>query len=107
MEQRAQLHPAFGADKGVELVDDDEAQPCEEPREVRSTANEKRFEGLGRDEDHAARRLARRLLPMSAKVAVPANDGNVERLEQRLEAPELIVDEGLERTDIEGMKAGF
>ena len=42
----------------MELVDDDTIQPAEKTRNLQATKNERRFQGLGRDQQDPARILA-------------------------------------------------
>ncbi len=50
VQQRLQLRAPFRADEGVQLIDDDIAQPVENGRNAGTLEHEQRFERLGRDQ---------------------------------------------------------
>ncbi len=105
VQQGAELCAALTAEEGVELIDDDVTQSSEQGRDLRPAEDEHRLERLGRHEQRAARVVEQALLCGAADVAVPAGDGEVEVLAQPFQPAVLIVDEGLERAEVQHLHA--
>jgi hypothetical protein len=101
LHQRLQLHAALGADERVQFVDDDIAQRAERRRQRRAARDEHRFERFGRDQQHACGLLQKALLAARRYIAMPAGDGNLQCFAQIVEPRALIVDQRLQRTDVQ------
>ena len=104
-QQRSQLDAPFGVEHGMQFVDDHAVGRREETRRLEAAPREDRFQGFRRDEQDAPRIAGRPRLQAARHVPVPAMHGNLERLAQALEPPELIVDESLQRADVEQLEA--
>ena len=80
MQQRLQLRAPFGAEEGVQLVDDDVAKPAEHEPDLGPVHDMQRFQGLRGDQQHAVRMGQDPGLPGTGHVAVPAVHGQVQVL---------------------------
>ena len=97
------LHPPVPPEKGVYLVNDDEAQIPEKGRDLHVLVDHQRFQGLRRDLQNAVR-LSEKLLRLR-HVPVPAVNGDARLLTELVQAPELVIDEGLEGRNIQDAHA--
>ena len=102
LEQAERLPAAVTAQQGVHLVDDHEAQVAEETRDRHVLVEQQRLERLGRDLEDARGLLEQLRLVRLRDVAVPMPDGDIGLGAQIVQADELVVDEGLQGTDIDG-----
>ena len=94
------LHSPVAAQQRVNLVDDDEAQVAEQRRDFHVLVDEQRFQRLGGDLEDA-RRLPQQLpFPGLRCVSVPPRDTDAGLLAQFVQPSELVVDEGLQRSDV-------
>ena len=105
VQQALHLAAARIADEGVQLVDHHGIESAEQPRRLGPAPDQGRLQGFRGDQQDAGRGLARLALVGLGDIAVPAENRNVQRLAQPVEPAELIVDQGLERADIEQPEA--
>src|SRR5690606_29419506 len=106
LQQALQLPAAVAVLEGVNLVDDDVAEVVEEAVQVLLAVEHEALEALGRDLHDALRALHGAVLHRLADVAVPGPHRDLGRLEEVVEALELVVDQCLERPHVEHPDAG-
>ena len=85
----------------MHLVDDHPAKVAEESHEVARTVEHQSFERLGRDLQYPARLLEERFLLSCRHVTMPCGDRNIGLDAEIAESQELVVDQCLERADVE------
>ena len=85
----------------MELVDDNKRQRVKDPVEAGGLIDEQGFERFGRDQQHSAGTIEKPTFLFGGDVAVPPMDGNLRIFAQLFESAELIVDQGLERPDVQ------
>ena len=85
----------------MNLIDDNEAQIPEQPHDIVGSVDQHRFKRLGRDLQNAARTVEQLLFVRGGNVAVPMGHAHAALVEQLLHAVELIVDQALERGNIQ------
>ena len=95
------LHPAVPAQQRVDLVDHYEAQVAEKGGHFHVPTDEHRLEGLRRDLQDASRVLDKSALGGARCVPMPACHGDVRIPAQFGEAFALVVDERLQRREVE------
>jgi hypothetical protein len=101
VEEGLKLPAALRLQERVQLVDHDEGELAEQRLDPRAVDDEEGFERLGGDDEDPARLLQHPALAGCRHVAVPAVDRNLQFGAEQLQALELIVDQGLERADVE------
>ena len=100
-DQAERLQPAVGAQKRMDLVDHDEPQVAEQRRDLRVLVDHHGFQRF-RGDLQDARRLAQEFpFPRLRHIAVPAVHVDAFLLAQLVQTSELVVDQGLQRRDIQ------
>ena len=110
LDQAEGLKSPIRPQEGVDLVDDDKAQVAEEGRDLHVLVDEQGFQRLGRDLQNAGWLFEQLPLLRLIGVPVPTGDGDALLLAQLVQAPKLVVDERLERGDVQhphGLGGGF
>ena len=92
---------AIAVDKCVHFVEHDETQIVEETPQVLLTSKQHRFQRLGRDLQDAAPLAQKTLFRALRDVAMPALNRNVAAFQQTIKALKLVVDQRLERADVQ------
>nr|WP_246337551.1 hypothetical protein [Azospirillum oleiclasticum] len=105
MQERLELPAAVGADEGVQLVDHHRVERAEQAGDLQPAADEGGLQRFRRHQQDAGRPLARLPLVRRRHVAVPAEHRHLQRLARRVEAAELVVDQRLQRADVEQAEA--
>ena len=100
--QTERLPAAVAAHQRVHLVDDDEAQVAEQAHEVHMLVQQQRLERLGRDLQDAGGVFEQLGLVRLRHVAVPVPDGDVRLGAEVVQPCKLVVDERLQRADVDG-----
>ena len=90
----------------MDLVNDHEPQVPEEGGDGPVLVEQHGLQGLGGDLEDAGGALHEPGLVALGHVAVPVPDGDVRLLAQVVEPGELVVDEGLQRTDVDAAHGG-
>ena len=101
LDQTEGLAPSVGAQQRMDLIDHDEAQVAEQGGYLHVLVDHQRFQRLGRDLQDAPGLFQQAALLRLRDVAVPARHGNARLLAQLGEPAELVVDQRLERRDIQ------
>ena len=101
LDQAECLHPAVAPKERMDLVDHDEAKIVEQGRDLHVLVDHQRFQRLRRDLQDPGRMFHDLPLPGLRDIAVPAVNGDPLFFAQLVQAPELVVDQRLERRDIE------
>jgi hypothetical protein len=94
-------------EEGVEFVDHDERGCRQQPRGVGRPAGEHGFDRLGRDQGNALRPGQGPLLIGLRRIPVPFHNGNAHVVAQFVQTLKLVVDQRLQRADVEDGKARF
>src|ERR1035438_5197367 len=101
MQERLKLLTTFCSHKRVQFVDHDIPQRGQHSAKSVPSPHEHGFKRLGRDEQAAIRFLEKARLQGLIDVTVPGGDGNIQRLGQFGQTAHLVIDERLERADVE------
>ena len=101
LDQAEGLHAAIPAQEGVDLVDDHEAQIPEQAGQLAVPADQHGLQGFRRDLQDAGGLLHQLPLVGIGDVPVPVPDGDPGLVQQVVEPQELVVDQSLERGDVE------
>ena len=94
------------AGQGMHLVDHRVAQIAEQPHKIARTAHEHGFQRFGRDLQNAAWVLHCLFLMGLRHVAVPMEHGNAAHVQKAVEPRKLVVDQALQRRDIQRPEGG-
>ena len=95
------LPPPVARHEGVDLVDHDVTKIAEEAGEVLLSVDEEAFQTLGRGLQHTPVRLERPPLHALPHIPVPRPYVHPGMLKEGIETVELIVDQGLERPEVQ------
>ena len=106
LDKAQRLSAAVATQERVDFVDNHKTQIAKEPRHRSVFVHEQCLERFGRDLENAARFFKELALVRGGNVAMPVPDGDVRLLAQVVKAQELVVDERLERADVERAHAG-
>ena len=98
------MHAALRVEHGVQFVDHHASDAGEETRDLAPASHEHRFERLRRDQEHAPGIADRTGLGGSGHVTVPLVNWDLECLAKLVQPPELVVDQRLERTDVDELE---
>ena len=101
LDQAECLHTAVSPQQRMDLVDHNEPQIMKERRDLHVLVDHERFQRFRRDLQDARGLLHQLPLLGLRDVSVPAIDSNSLLLAQLVQTPELVVDQCLERCDIE------
>ena len=107
MQQRPELGASLGGQEAMKFVDYDVAQPGQQARNDRTPVDEDGLQGLGGHHQHPGR--CRHHLPLRSRrhVAMPAVYGHVNPSAEVFEALVLVVDQRLQRRDVQDLHADF
>ena len=89
----------------MKFVDHQIAQPGQQARNDRSPVDEGGFQGFGGDQQHPRRLVHHLPLRRRRHVAMPAVHGHANPLTEVFEAPVLVVDQRLQRRDVQHLHA--
>ncbi len=106
LDEAQRLPAAVAPQQRVHLVDDDEPKVAEEPADRGVLVEQQRLERLGRDLQDARRMLEQARLVRLRHIPVPVPHGDAGLGAQVVEARKLVVDERLERADVESAHRG-
>ena len=95
------LQASVAAEQGMDLVDDDKAQIAEKRRDLHVLVDEQGLQRFRRDLQDARRLLQQPALVGLRDIAVPARHRDALLLAELIQAAELIVDQRLERRDVQ------
>ena len=104
-DQAAKVRTALGADERMQLVDDDERERRKDFGKTMRVIHEERLDRLGCDQEHARGVLEQAALGRCGDVAVPFVDGDLRLAAELFQTRELVVDQRLERADVDGADA--
>ena len=103
--QARDMEPPRPLKKRMHLVDYDEVRRTQQALRVRRPTSEHRLDRFRRDQCNAIRPCQRLLLFRLGRVAMPFNDRDLHALAQLFQTAKLVVDECLERADVESREA--
>ena len=101
LDQAEGLHPAVPPQQRMDLIHHDETQVPEQGRNLHMLVDHERLQRFRRDLQDPGGLSQELSLLRLRHVPVPAPDRNPRLLAQIVQSPELVVDQGLERCDIE------
>ena len=101
LDQTEGLHAPVAAQEGVDLINDDEPQIAEQPRDFPVAPDQHRLQRFRRDLQDPGGILHQLSLVGIGDVAVPVPDRDLRLFEQVVEPQKLVVNQGLERGNVE------